>query len=285
VDSIASVVIPAHDEQAVIARCLRALTSGTRPGELDVIVVANACRDDTAEVARAAGVKVVETPVAGKALALDLGDRHCVGFPRLYLDADAELTADAVRSMADSLIADGALACAPAVEFDVAGASWAARRFHTVVDRLRGEQATLSGSGAYMLTEEGHARVFPMPDVIADDAWVHRKFRPEERVVVDAATVSVRLPRTVPSVIRRRARVRLGNRQLDRMGARAAEARLGGGDLRGLLRRREIGVLDALCFLTVLVAERLLARWRESRGTASTWSADQTTRTPAPPAR
>jgi glycosyltransferase involved in cell wall biosynthesis len=283
--SVASVVIPAHDEQAVIERCLRALATGARPGELDVIVVANACRDDTAEVARAAGVKVVETPVPGKAHALDLGDRHCVGFPRLYLDADIELTADAVRRMADSLVDDGALACAPAAEFDITGASWAARRYHLVLDRLRGERATLSGAGAYMLTEAGHDRVFPMPDIIADDAWVHRKFDAEERVVVDSARVSVRLPRTVPSVIRRRARVRLGNRQLDRLGCPATEAPLSAGALRGLLRRHEIGVLDAVCFLMVLVAERVIARWREARGTHTTWSSDQTTRVAATPER
>lgn len=284
-DSIASVVIPAHDEQAVIARCLRALTVGARPGELDIIVVANACRDDTAEVARAAGVKVVETPVPGKAHAVDLGDRHCVGYPRLYLDADIELTADAVRRMADSLVTDGALACAPAADHDIEGSSWAARRYHHVLDRLRGERATLSGAGAYMLTEAGHDRVFPMPNVIADDAWVHRRFGPEERVVVDSARVSVRLPRTVSSVIRRRARVRLGNRELDRLGCPATEPQLRGGALKGLLLRREIGVLDAGCFVVVLLAERVVARWREARGTHSTWSSDQTTRTPATPDR
>lgn len=78
---LASVVIPAHDERTVIGRCLRSLADGALPGELDVIVVANACHDDTAEIARAAGARVVETPVAGKSHALGLGDARCRAFP------------------------------------------------------------------------------------------------------------------------------------------------------------------------------------------------------------
>ncbi|HEX4702975.1 MAG TPA: glycosyltransferase [Pseudonocardiaceae bacterium] len=275
---LASVVIPAHDERSVIARCLRALTDGSRPGELDVIVVANACRDDTAAVARAEGARVVETPVAGKAHALGLGDQECRTFPRLYLDADIELTADAVRSMVDALDTNGALACAPLPNFDLTGAGWPSRRFHVVLDRLLGARTGLAGTGAYMLTEAAHERAFPIPDVIADDSWVHRTFTPDERVVVAAARVSVRLPRTVPALIRRRARVRLGNRQLERLGRRAIEAPLRPGALVGLVRRGRVGPLDAACFLSILLAERLVSRWRDLRGTGDTWSADRTTR-------
>nr|BFE85750.1 hypothetical protein GCM10020093_083510 [Planobispora longispora] len=47
----ASVVIPAHNEEGVLRRCLDGLLAGTEPGELDVVVVANACTDRTADVA------------------------------------------------------------------------------------------------------------------------------------------------------------------------------------------------------------------------------------------
>ena len=106
--TIASVVIPAHDEQAVIGRCLRALADGTRDGELDVIVVANGCHDDTAAAAKAEGATVIETPVGGKANALRIGDARCTVFPRLYLDADSELTGTAVKAMVAALAEHGA---------------------------------------------------------------------------------------------------------------------------------------------------------------------------------
>ena len=56
-----SVVIPAHDEEAVVGRCLAALLDGARPGELDVVVVCNGCTDATADIARGfgRGVRVV----------------------------------------------------------------------------------------------------------------------------------------------------------------------------------------------------------------------------------
>jgi len=273
---LASVVIPAHDEHAVIERCLRSLMDGS----LDVIVVANACHDDTAELARAAGARVIETPVAGKAHALRLGDAECRAFPRLYLDADIELTADDVRLMVKTL--DDTPACAPAPHFDLTGASWAARRFHVVLQRLLGSRTGLAGVGAYMLSEPGHQRAFPMPDIIADDGWVHRSFTADERVVLDSVSVTVRPARTVAALIRRRARVRLGNRQLDRLGRPAAEPPLRLGRLRGLVRQREVSPVDAVCFLVILVADRLVSRWRDLRGTGDTWSADPTTRRGSP---
>jgi hypothetical protein len=183
--------------------------------------------------------------------------------------------------MAEELAGGDALACAPAPDFDLSGASWLSGRFHRVLHRLRGEQIALSGAGAYMLGADAHARAFPMPDVLADDAWVHRKFAGAERAVVESARVSVRLPRGVVALVRRRARVRLGNRQLDRLGCRAAEAPLSAGSLGALVRKGEVAAVDAGCFLAILVAERLVAGWREFRGTHGTWSADRTTRVPS----
>ena len=65
---IASVVIPAHNEQAVLGRCLKSLLGEAEPGELEVVVVCNSCPDQTQQVARSFGpdVCVVETPFGSK---------------------------------------------------------------------------------------------------------------------------------------------------------------------------------------------------------------------------
>src|ERR1035438_1575828 len=83
---IGSVVIPAHDEAGVIRRCLDSLFTGFKPGELNVVVVCNGCRDDTAMLARASGhpVRVIELVRASKAAALRAGDAVALAFPRLY---------------------------------------------------------------------------------------------------------------------------------------------------------------------------------------------------------
>nr|WP_157527046.1 glycosyltransferase family 2 protein [Kibdelosporangium sp. MJ126-NF4] len=276
-EPVASVVIAAHDEEAVIARCLRSLTSGAKPGELDIIVVANACGDRTAQIARAERVRVVETPVAGKAHALGLGDAECRTFPRLYLDADVDLDMVSLRRMLTA-IERGALACSPVPEYDLNGVSGVAKRFHRVFDRLVADRRGLSGAGAYMLSKEGHGRVFPLPLVVSDDGWVHRTFSASERRVVEEARSVVRPARTVGAVIRRRARVRLGNRELDLLGRKADEPSLGLSQLITLVRHRQVRVLDALCFLEVLLADRIVARWRRIRGTDASWSADRSSR-------
>jgi glycosyltransferase involved in cell wall biosynthesis len=276
-EPVVSVVIAAHEEEAVIARCLRSLTAGAKPGELDIIVVANACTDRTAQIARAERARVVETPIAGKAHALVLGDAECRTFPRLYLDADVDLGMASLRQMLKALD-KGALACSPVPEYDMSGVSRIAARFHRVHDQLLAGRRGLSGTGAYLLSKEGHNRVFPLPVVISDDGYVHRAFSASERRAVEDARSVVRPARTVRAVIRRRARVRLGNRELDLLGRNTDEAPVGLSSLVTLVRHRPVRVLDALWFLVVLAADKVVARWRRMRGKDSTWSTDASTR-------
>src|SRR5688500_5584423 len=122
-----TVIIPAHNEAAVIERCLRALTDGAADGELDVIVVANGCSDDTAATARkfgasgGGGVRVLETDVPSKSNALNLGDHAADaadGWPRVYADADVVLSLASLRRIAAALAEGpgGGLAAAPRAE-------------------------------------------------------------------------------------------------------------------------------------------------------------------------
>src|SRR5262249_13718661 len=145
----------------------------------------------------------------------------------------------------------GVLACAPAMRLDLTGVRWMARRTHAVHDRLIAPNRALAGVGVYVLTEAGHARVFPIPDIISDDGWVHGSFRPSERVVVREAVSVVRPARTIPAYLKRRIRVRAGNKQLAAAGRAAPEGRLGLGRLARLVRRRDVSPFDAGCYLTV----------------------------------
>src|ERR1700736_3335542 len=111
--AIASVVIAARNEEAVIGRCLRALLAAAAPGELEVIVVCNGCSDGTSSVVGAAypTVKVVELPVASKVAALNAGDDVAQAFPRFYVDADVELTTESLRAVAQ-VLTTGRVPCA-----------------------------------------------------------------------------------------------------------------------------------------------------------------------------
>ncbi len=253
---IACIVIPAHNEEHTIARGLTRVLEGTRPDELHVVVVANACTDETASIARAQGVHVVETAVPGKAHALRLGDAECTVFPRLYLDADVEVDLSTVRAIVATLAEEGVLACSPVAVMDLHQTGPVVRRVHRVHEELFGPRRALAGVGLYAVDEYGHRRVFPMPDVVADDEWVHRSFAPDERRVVRTAQSVIRPAPTVRAHLRRRSRVRMGNRQLAHMGR--AEPNTGGraSALVRLVRSGRVGWFDAGCYLAVTAIDR-----------------------------
>jgi hypothetical protein len=223
-------------------------------------------------------VRVVETPVAGKSNALRLGDEVASTFPRIYLDADVELPIESVRALVKTLGTPGVLATAPAPEHDLSSVSPLVRRAHKVHDLMMKDRRGLAGAGAYCLTEAGHSRVAPFPDVISDDGYVHRSFAAGERVVTPAASSVVRDAASFAATVRRRARVRQGNRQLDVLGVPMRDERLHVGAVVALLRSRWIGMVDATFYLGVLGTERILARWRDLRGAAPSWGRDMTSR-------
>lgn len=85
-----SVVIPAHNEERVIAGTLHAIAA-QRPPVHEVIVVCNGCRDATAARAGAGGARVVVSNRCGVSLARNLGARHATGDTLLFVDADVRL--------------------------------------------------------------------------------------------------------------------------------------------------------------------------------------------------
>ncbi len=93
--TLASIVVAAHNESSVIRRLLSQLVGPALKDELDIVVVANGCTDDTAEVARSFGppVQVLSLATASKREALAAGNRAATAFPRVYVDADVELGA------------------------------------------------------------------------------------------------------------------------------------------------------------------------------------------------
>lgn len=270
--------MPACNEESVIEHTLAALNDGCTPGELEVIVVANGCSDATAQRAARCGVRVIETDSGGKTGALRLGDAACSTFPRIYLDADVALSGTAARHLVTALQRPGVLAAAPRPRWELDGTSRMMRRVHRVHDALVRPGRALAGVGAYALSAEGHARAFPVPDVVSDDEWVQRCFSPAERVVVADAESVVRPARTVAAHLRRRVRVRRGNRQLDGLGRAAAAGRLRLRALTALVAGGQIGALDAGAYLSVLALDRTLTRLQ--RDAPVSWSRDTTSRSP-----
>jgi glycosyltransferase involved in cell wall biosynthesis len=215
-ENVTSIIIPAHNEQAVVARGIQALARDAGADSYQVIVVANGCSDDTARVARRAWdrVDVVETDIPSKSNALNLGDAKATGFPRFYMDADIELSRDAISIMSSRMIETGALAAAPAMEMRFSDTSWPVRAYYRVWQELPYVKEGMIGLGIYALSEEGRRRFGRFPSIIADDGYVRRLFKPHERICVEECRSIVTAPSTLWGLIKIKTRSRLGRYEL-----------------------------------------------------------------------
>jgi glycosyltransferase involved in cell wall biosynthesis len=210
-----SVVIPAHNEEALIGRLLHSILDGPRRDEIDVIVAANACSDATAVIAAAVpGVNVVELQEPSKAAAFDAADRVSHVFPRVYVDADVVVSQDSLIALADTLRTEEArLGCLELV-VDTTRSSWLVQQYYRIWNRSAYRTRGHAGSGLFALSEAGRHRFQTFPRVFGDDRFVQRLFDQSERVNLAGRSFQVEAPRTVGSLIRRGARIVVGNREV-----------------------------------------------------------------------
>lgn len=102
-----AVLIPAHNEQAVIQKTLQTLLP-TIPVGNRVVVVADNCTDNTAAMARQCGATAIErfdTSRRGKGFALDFGLAHLAEAPPdvvVFLDADCRVDEHTATRLAAS---------------------------------------------------------------------------------------------------------------------------------------------------------------------------------------
>lgn len=193
-----SVILPASNEGAFIGRCLDALLASkddTRAAAAsEVIVVANACSDDTAEIARARAataaargwrLHVVETDRPGKLNALNLGEASARNGIRVYLDADVIVSPPLLGQLAQALAvpepawASGRPVIAPA-------RSSVTRAYARVWSRLPFMTDGVPGFGIFAVNVAGRARWGAFPEIISDDTFVRLHFSPNERIGVPA---------------------------------------------------------------------------------------------------
>jgi glycosyltransferase involved in cell wall biosynthesis len=278
---VATVIVPAHNEARVIGRLLGQLVADARPGELDVIVVANGCTDDTARLAAACGpmIRVLSIPVPSKREALVAGDRAATDFPRIYVDADVELGTSDIRALDEALRGQGVLAAGPRRVLVLDGRPWLVRWYYDVWTRLPEVRGSLFGRGVIGMSAAGHARVAGLPALLADDLAWSLMFAPHERVIVEGARAVVHSPRTFGDLLRRRVRAATGVNQVERAdGAPASTARTRPSDLVSMVRQEPKMAPRVIVFMAVAV----LARWRGRRATRqrdySTWLRDESSR-------
>ena len=278
--ALATLLIPAWNEASVIGRTLTCLQTGLARGQLKIVVIANACQDQTAAVARRAApdAVVLETPVPGKCHALNLGLAHAVpGQPVICLDADLDVTAADLLALIAPLLNGNAMAACGQMDIDASAASAVVRAWMRAW-KLNPYFARGKFGGLFALSGAAVDRVFPLPVLTADDEWIRRAFAVEEVAFVPACRFVARAPRTLNALVQTRRR--------SLRGARAVSA-LGRSTPKGEGARRMLGSavlqparwIDLSVFLVVMAWVRLLlATEGKTKRPTLRWERDQTTR-------
>jgi glycosyltransferase involved in cell wall biosynthesis len=282
VSVLASVVIPAHNESRVIERGLESILRNSEPGQLEIVVVCNGCSDDTAERARRFGprVKVVETSVPSKIRALNLGDQHVTAFPRFYIDADVQISADAIRDVAGLLGDDSPIVVAsPRAIVAYQDRPFLVRAFYRVWTRLPYFTENMIGSGVYALSRKGRARFDQFPNITADDEFARLIATPGERKASPESTFTIYPPRTARSLVAIATRLRSGVDEFrDKFPELSANNNTNSKRTLQIIATTPSMWPDAPIYLGIMLLAKLNARNRHRSVATRVWERDDTSR-------
>jgi len=190
---------------------------------ITIIVVANACTDQTADrvrdmvdLASSAGMtlKVFETPSGGKAQAINLAERSCEGGCRIYLDADVVCEPGMIGAIADALDVPEPRYVSGQIK-PVTRGYFFAHSYGFVWRNLPFVKDGVCGCGLYAVNPAGRKRWDAFPLIHSDDKFVRLQFTPDERFKVDIA-YQWPLPTTLWALIAVRSRWCRGNAELAR---------------------------------------------------------------------
>ena len=218
-----SVIIPASNEEHYVGRCLQALfASAPLPVPAEAIVVANGCRDRTADMARAEKARataagwtltVLDLVQGGKPGALNAGDEAASGDLRVYLDADIVVSPDLMAQVVGSLTGTQPIYVGATPVIPVAK-SWVTRAYGRFWSRLPFAKSVAPGYGLFAVNKAARARWGKFPAIISDDTFVRLQFQPSERVQV-AATYDWPMIEGFAALVRVRRRQDAGVKELD----------------------------------------------------------------------
>ena len=188
-----SVIIPAHNEGPIIGDCLSALLASTGAGQVQVIVAANGCSDQTVLVAtgfaaqaaaRGWAMQVLDLPTGGKPGALNAADAVAVYPARAYLDADVTVSPDLLAQTMAALSQPGPVYASGRVQ--ITGRGLIARAYAAAWSRVPFMAQGVPGCGFFAVNGAGRARWAAFPPIISDDTFVRLHFTPTERILLDA---------------------------------------------------------------------------------------------------
>ncbi len=134
-----SVIVPAHNEEQYIGKCLRAIRTAeeqTESGSVQIIVVANRCTDKTAEIAAQFGAEVIENQDKCIASIRNAGAKAAAGGILVTVDADTYIAPETFTEIRTLLESGRYIGGGAVPTFDRASLGIAVSTFYVLLQML-----------------------------------------------------------------------------------------------------------------------------------------------------
>ncbi|EAQ28208.1 glycosyl transferase, group 2 family protein [Erythrobacter sp. NAP1] len=282
-----TLIIPAHNEETVIARCLATAIDGmARRDKMEIIVAANGCTDDTVAIAResAPEAQILDLSEGSKTGAINAALRIAKHAPAIILDADVECRFVSLAALAEALDKPGVMTAAPAIRLNLDRCNWFVRAYYRAWAEQPYAKAGKGGAGCYGLSREAIDQIGEFPSIIGDDIWIHTRFADDAKRMVSETSDGtpvysiVRPPRTATQQIKVEARRQLGNREVRQKYPSPHMTNLAGQQGLSVALRSGASPINLIVFYAMKVLARLEARLNAWRGRGAMWTRDLTSR-------
>ena len=215
---MATVIVPAHNEASVIEDCLNSIVN--QSGIDHIIVPCNGCSDNTVEIVRTKFPQVIclDIEKPSKTNALNVAEEKAkklgVTYPVFYIDADTQLSPNAIPHISEAMSNSAILLSAPTPKIDTSKSSWLVKTYYNIWTQLPYIKEGVIATCSFIVSEEGRKRFDKFADVIGDDGFIRCHFNNKEISNIDGAEIYISAPKDIFSLIKIKTRARLGNMEL-----------------------------------------------------------------------
>ncbi len=277
-----SIVIPAYNEATLIAATLSNILADNVLKDCSIVVVCNGCIDNSLDVltnfkqthelsltTRNISFITINETKASKTHALNVGVSATSADVTILLDADILVSGSDLCALANRLIENDLKALSPQVCFDVEKSNRLVKAYYEV-ERNSHYNTHLRLSNVIALSAICVDKVFPIPDVIADDEYIRRSLADNEYAIDKDTSFSFIAPKTLASVASVLARVERGNMQLNEMSLHSSSMTSGAVE--------KARLFSSVIFILTKVLAKIRARVEYYGSAKNEWHRDQSTR-------
>jgi glycosyltransferase involved in cell wall biosynthesis len=215
---MATVIVPAHNEASVIEDCLNSIIN--QSGIDNIIVACNGCTDNTVEIVttKFPSVTCLDIEKPSKTNALNVAEEKAkalgISYPVFYIDADTQLSENAIQHISQVMDTGDVLLSAPTPIINTDKSSFLVKTYYKVWTNLPYIKEGVIATCSFIVSEEGRQRFDKFADVIGDDGYIRCHFKNKEIANIKGAEIYITAPKDIFSLIKIKTRARLGNMEL-----------------------------------------------------------------------